>query len=113
MKRRKHGLIKAMRSISFRILENYTSASGQTTSVEELLDSYRKATPDKENCLAHFEICRLVKKLFPKIKESKIRSPEGRKRVYFNLAPATSATSDVLAWHTLQNYSPKFDFIGV
>ena len=35
---------------------------------------------------AHFEILRILKKIFPKIKESRTRTSEERKEVYLNLA---------------------------
>lgn len=50
------------------------------------METHHKATPDKENCLAHFEILRILKKIFPKIKESRTRTSEERKEVYLNLA---------------------------
>jgi len=59
--------------IPFRLLENYGSVTGQTISVNDLIERYHKATPDKENYLAHFEICRILKKIFPNIKEAKIK----------------------------------------
>lgn len=97
------------------MIENYSSVSGQSTSVNDLIERYQKATPDKENCLAHFEICRILKKVFPKIREARIRFQGGRKKVYLNLAPRSSANcsaSDALplTWHSLQAYDPKFDF---
>ena len=36
-----------------------------------------------------------VKRLLPKINESKIRNPEGLKRVYINSVPVTSICCDV------------------
>ena len=87
---------------------------GEVTSVDELLQSYQKATPDKENCLAHYELCRILRKMFKKIDVKKIRTTEGRKKVYVNLASAErvkqSSLKESISWETLLAYEPKFDF---
>ena len=79
------------------------------------MEMYHKATPYKENCLAHFEILRILKKIFPKIKESRTRTSEERKEVYLNLAisscfASNNSVSDRLTCLNLKAYKPKFDF---
>ena len=79
------------------------------------METHHKATPDKENCLAHFEILRILKKIFPKIKESRTRTSEERKVVYLNLAisscfASNNSVSDRLTCLNLKAYKPKFDF---
>ena len=84
---------------------------GEVTSVDELLQSYQKATPDKENCLAHYELCRILRKMFKKIDVKKIRTTEGRKKVYVNLASAErfkqSSLKESISWETLLAYEPN------
>lgn len=95
-------------------MNNFFPVPGEITSVDELLQSYQKATPDKENCLAHYELCRIVRKIFKKIDVKKIRTAEGRKKVYVNLASGDrfrqSPLRESISWETLLSYEPKFDF---
>jgi len=100
---------------SHRILQNFAGVNGQSTSIRDVMETHRKATPDKENCLAHFEILSILKKIFLKKKDSRIRTSEGRKKVYLNLATSSCFTSDnsvsdFLTWLNLKAYKPKFDF---
>lgn len=97
-----------------RILHNYFPVPGEVTSVDELLSAYRKTTPDKENCLAHFELCRIIRKNFKKIDVKKTKTKEGRKKVYVNLASAERynqpSLREQISWEALLAYEPKFDF---
>jgi hypothetical protein len=75
---------------SDRILQNYSEVPNQYVRVEDLLQHYLKDVASKENFYpSHYEICRVVKRIFPMIKESKTRPKEDelkRNRVYINIA---------------------------
>lgn len=70
-------------------MQNYSAAPNQHIVVEDLLQHYLKDGPSKENFYpSHYEICRIVKRIFPIIKESKTRQKDELKRmkVYINIA---------------------------
>ena len=54
-----------------------------------------------------------MRKIFKKIVVKKVRTTEGRKKVYVNLASAErfgQSSKDCISWEALLAYEPKFDF---
>ena len=91
---------------SDRILQNYSAVPNQYVVVEDLLQHYLKDGLSKENPNpSHYEICRIIKRIFPMIKESKTRQEDGpdglqRRKVYINIG----------RYDILQNYPLSLSF---
>jgi hypothetical protein len=91
---------------SDRILQNYSAVPNQYVVVEDLLQHYLKDGLSKENPNpSYYEICHIVKRIFPMIKESKTRQEDGpdglqRRKVYINIG----------RYDILQNYPLSLSF---
>ena len=100
-----------------RILQSYSAVPNQYVVVEDLLHHYLKDGPSKENsCPSHHEICRIVKRIFPMIKESKIRQKDElrRKKVSINIERNDILQNfpvGLLSFEYVKNiYQPKHGF---
>ena len=85
--------------------------------VEDLMQHYLKDGPSKENsCPSHYEICRIVKRIFPMIKESKTRQKNElkRKKLHINIARndiLQNFPASLLSFEYVKNiYQPKHGF---